>query len=33
MRGSVSRNNFIILAREFESVETSAGFALLLNVN
>ena len=31
MRGSVFRTLFSILAREFESIETSPGFACLLD--
>ena len=33
VRGSVFRMEFIILSREFESIETSPGFAQLLGEN
>ena len=33
MRGSVFKMEFIILSREFESIETSPGFAKLLGKN
>ena len=33
VRGSVFKEVFIVLAREFESIETSPGFAQLIGEN